>query len=233
MYAHPMNAETKLTNPYLGGYPKTADFEPSADTINDFVIRSIEGLPATVHKQKWNVFPQDLEDQETYSAVPAWSSAVQMKISPAAIVMKMAEDWKNENDPGYILNRLESSIEIKHGKRIARRISELRRMVWEDGDDDITASSLQSFHEFMTLHPNVVYPDISLTPDNDVYARWKGPDHFLCGVHFVQESRVRYVVFAPDRKRKNITDRITGTGSVESFFEALDRAYDVARWVIE
>lgn len=59
----------------------------------------------------------------------------------------------------------------------------------------------------MSLHPKLNYPDISLTPDGDSYARWKGCGRSLFSVHFLPQSRVRYVVFALDRKRPDLMDR--------------------------
>jgi hypothetical protein len=152
-----------------------------------------------------------------------------------AVILKLAEDWKKEGEMGYILTRLQGSREIRHGERIVRRIRALRQMVRDDEneDGDISSDSLRSFFEFLSLHPELNYPDISLTPDGDIYARWKSRDRSLFSIHFLPQSRVRYVVFAPDRKRPDLMDRVSGTGSVDTVLETADRAYGVIGWLRE
>ncbi len=156
-----------------------------------------------------------------------------VKFTQVAAVFKLAEDWKKEGEMGYILTLLQDSHEIKHGKRIIQRIRTLRQMALDDEDGDISSDSLRSFYEFLSMHPEVNYPDISLTPDGDIYARWKGRDRSLFSIHFLPQSRVRYIVFAPDRKRPDLMDRVSGSGSVYTVLETADRAYGVGGWVRE
>lgn len=156
-----------------------------------------------------------------------------VKFTQVAAVFKLAEDWKKEGEMGYILTLLQDLREIKHGKRIIQRIRTLRQMARDDENGDISSDSLRSFYEFLSMHPEVNYPDISLTPDGDIYARWKGRGRSLFSVHFLPQSRVRYVVFAPDRKRPDLMDRISGSGSVYNVLETADRAYGVGGWVRE
>ena len=158
-----------------------------------------------------------------------------VQFTPVAAILKLTEDWKKEGEMGYILTLLQDSREIKHGKRIIQRIQALRQMARDDEneDGDISSDSLRSFYEFLSKHPEVNYPDISLTPDGDIYARWKGRDRSLFSVHFLPQSRVRYVVFAPDRKRSDLMDRISGTSSVDTVLETADRAYGVIGWLRE
>jgi len=153
--------------------------------------------------------------------------------SPASLFLKLAEDWKKEGEPGYLLSRIEGSSEIRHGRKIAGRIRELRQILREDDSSDISPDSFRSFYEFLNLNPDVSYPGISVTPDGDIYARWKGADRELFSIHFLSGLRLRYVVFSPDRVRQCCTNRSSGIGFVETILEIVDRAYEVNKWVKE
>lgn len=222
---------------------KTGNFSPAAGiTIDNFLSperqsdlfrRTIEDV--AVGQGGWARFS---ENQTTLWAT--FGNSLLTTIEPAqctpiASVFKLTENWKKEGAMGYLLTRLQDSREIMHRKRIVQRIRALRQMVRDDEneDGDISSDSLRSFFEFLNLHPELNYPDISLTPDGDIYARWKGRDRSLFSVHFLPQSRVRYVVFTPDRKRSDLIDRISGTSSVDTVLETADRAYGVTGWVRE
>lgn len=194
-------------------------------TINDVVVGQ-DGLSRFPENQTalWATFENSL-----------LTPTVSAQNTQVAAILKLAEDWKQEGEMGYLLARLQNSREIRYGERIVRRIRALRQMVRDDENEDIDISSdsLRSFFEFMSLHPKLNYPDISLTPDGDIYARWKGCGRSLFSVHFLPQSRVRYVVFAPDRKRPDLMDRASGTSSVDTVLETADRAYGVIGWLRE
>ena len=133
----------------------------------------------------------------------------------------------------FLISLVQASSEIIHGAKIARRLKALRQMTIEDDDGDISSDSMRSFFEFLSRYPRCKYPEITLTPDGEIYARWKGPENSLFSIHFLFKSRLHYVLFAPDRKRPDIMDRLSATASVDTVLEIADRAYEIADWVTE
>lgn len=222
---------------------KSVDFSPVAGiTSDDFLSpkkqsdlfrRTIEDV--AIGQGRWARFPENQTALWATFGNSLLTTIAPVQNTPVAAILKLAEDWKKEGEMGYILARLQDSREIRHGERIVRRIRALRQMVRDDEneDGDISSESLRSFFEFLSLHPELNYPDISLTPDGDIYARWKGRDRSLFSVHFLPQSRVRYVVFSQDRKRPDLIDRISGTSSVDTVLETADRAYGVIGWLRE
>lgn len=205
----------------------TSDDFLSPEKQSDLFRRTIEDV--AVRPGGWAEFPENQTALWASSGNSLLTAIAPVQYTPVAAILKLAKDWKKEGEMGYILARLQGSREIRHGERIVRRIRALRQMVRDDEneDSDISSDSLRSFFEFLILHPDLNYPDISLTPDGDIYARWKGRDRSLFSVHFLPQSRVRYVVFTPDRKRPDLMDRVSGTSSVDTVLETADRAYGV------
>jgi len=216
---------------FLLATTKTADYNLSSEKQIDLFRQSIEeGARAQSGHIGFD------EKSMTIWANLGSTSATAVELFPTTPFFRpenLLENWKNEGEPGYILGRIEDSLEIIHGKRIAHRIRVLRQIVREDDGDDISPDSLRSFYEFLILHPEVSYPEITLTPDGNIYVCWNNFDRALFSIHFLPELRVRYVVFVPDRKRPNLMDMMSGTSSVDTVLEIVDRAYGVTRWVRE
>lgn len=210
----------------------TTDYDLSSEKQIDLFKQSI--VNAAVGHQPWGGGSESpIEDQWSCFNLPSATALAPLSITSVSATIKLLEDWKKEGEPGYLLKKIEDSSEIMNGRSIARRIRALRQITREDEDGDINPDSLRSFYEFLSLHPKVRYPEISLTPDGDIYVRWKGKDHCLFSIHFLEGSRTRYIVFVPDDKRPSLLNRISGSGSVETLLETIDRAYGVTAWVKE
>src|SRR3972149_2712860 len=123
--------------------------------------------------------------------------------------------WENVEN---IILQIRFSQLIRYGERISNRLSDLRRAVREeDGEDaEISADSLRGFISFLKMYPNIRYPDIALTPDGNIYARWKGDRGALFSVEFLPDSKVGYVVFSPLLNRAGELSRHSGIDSVEN-----------------
>ena len=146
---------------------------------------------------------------------------------------RATEDWKRRGELDHLIGLLQDSAEIRCGEKMARRVRALRQMAIEDGDTGMGADSLRSFLEFFTLNPSLKYPEISLTPDGDIYARWKGPQKMLLSIHFLPESRVRYVLFAPDHRRPALINRASGTDSVYGVLQTAAIFLGRTDWLVQ
>lgn len=174
-----------------------------------------------------NTMPRtSLDDLSTCATAPVqWARR--------GIVIKAAEDWKRDSEFDYLVGLIEEETGIRHGEKLARRLRSLRRMALEDQDLDLAADSLRTFHEFLSLNPSVRYPEVTLTPDGNFYARWRDTDRSLLSIHFLPAARVRFVLFRPDRRRPAIRTRISGTASVASVMETVAGVSGDGGWIME
>ena len=210
---------------------KTDDYDLSSEKQIDLFRRSFEDVTGLGWRRS-DGYHSFLALQE-YFREDFRATTDRIQSTTVSVVLKLVDDWKKEGEPEYLLSRIEQSTDIRHGRRITGRVRALRQMMREDEGTDISPGSLRSFYEFLNLSPDLSYPGISVTPDSDIYVRWKGPDRSLFSIHFLPGLRVRYVIFVPDRRRLKLMDRISGTGSVDTILETADRAYGVNAWVKE
>jgi hypothetical protein len=169
----------------------------------------------------------------TSVAIPTASATEAVYAKRWRLVFRATEDWKRRGEVDHLIGLLQDSADIRCGEKMARRVRALRQMAIEDGDKEMGADSLRSFLEFFTLNPSLKYPEISLTPDGDIYARWKGPQKMLLSIHFLPESRVRYVLFAPDHRRPALINRASGTDSVYGVLQTAGSFLGRTDWLVQ
>ncbi len=164
----------------------------------------------------------------TVSGEAQWNDAISQ-----ATANKKRVDYVNswENVENIILQIRFSQL-IRYGERISNRLSDLRRAVREE-DGEISADSLRGFFSFLKMYPNIRYPDIALTPDGNIYARWKGDRGALFSVEFLPDSKVGYVVFSPLLNHAGELSRHSGFDLVENAFVRMNAAFAISEWVLE
>jgi hypothetical protein len=147
-------------------------------------------------------------------------------------LVDLVNAWGNAES---LISQIRLSPQICHAERIAVRLNDLRCMALEeDGESaDISAESVQTFFSFLKMHPGLRYPDITLTPDGNVYSRWKGDNGALLGIEFLPESKVAYVVFAPAPSHAGELSRHSGIDFTDTFFVRINTAFSVADWILE
>lgn len=151
---------------------------------------------------------------------------------PYKDLMAWIESWY---DVENLISRIRLSSHMLHVERISNRLRDLRRTIREeDGESaDISADSIHSFFSFLKMHPNIRYPDITLTPDGHVYSRWKGDNGSLFSAEFLPNSRVGYVVFAPTARHGGELSRNSGIDFVDTIFDRVNLAFGISTWVLE
>jgi len=96
----------------------------------------------------------------------------------------------------------------------------------------ITVGSLRSFYNFIHLHKGLKFPDISLTPDNNIYATWKSQNNRIFSLHFLPTGDARFVILKPNDRHPEKQIRTTGTSTVDIIMDLL-KPFGLEEWVTE
>lgn len=117
-----------------------------------------------------------------------------------------------------LIFRIRISISIPNNERIANRLNSLFNAAKEEDPDSpgISSDSIRSFYHFFKKYTNLKYPIITLTPDNDIYASWKGGQNQVFSVHFVSEEDTRFVIFRPNKNHPERKIISYGTDTVDT-----------------
>jgi hypothetical protein len=119
--------------------------------------------------------------------------------APSSLFSTLLRFVTEQSDGGRILHAIQSlylSINRPRDRQIAERITELRRVVLDEGKH-IVPESLEQFVDFFRNHPNLGFPRIFVTPNGTVRARWtRGPENFVA-IEFTGKPLVRMVAEVP------------------------------------
>lgn len=85
----------------------------------------------------------------------------------------------------------------------------------------MSARSLRSFTNFLSSHANLKCPTISLTPDYNIYASWRGEQNRLFSVHFLPDGDARFVIFKPNYRHPERKTRISGIATTDILMETV------------
>ncbi len=116
-------------------------------------------------------------------------------------------------------------------KELANRLLSLFHDAKEE-EVSINIDSFRNFYSFFQLNSKLKCPTISLTPENDIYASWKGEQNRLFSVHFLPGGSVRFVVFKPNDRHPEQQIRLSGTATSDILMETV-APYDIWDWISE
>ncbi|CAG0957072.1 hypothetical protein ARNL5_00610 [Anaerolineae bacterium] len=94
----------------------------------------------------------------------------------------------------------------------------------------ISAGSLRNFYNFLRLHTNLKCPTISLTPDYNISASWRGEQKRIFSVHFLPNGDARFVIFIPNVRHPERQIRISGAVTTDILMETV-ASYHVCDWI--
>ena len=119
------------------------------------------------------------------------------------------------------------------GNAIADRLGNLRQYLCEEEGPkmDISLDSLRAMHAFIEQIPDARLPQISLTAEGDVYLRWKSEPGRLFSIHFLDDRRVRFAIFYPNPRHKQMINRHSGYETVDTVLTSADRICSVRDWI--
>jgi len=135
------------------------------------------------------------------------------------------EDLLNseDNQVQQLIFQIRISTYIPNNERLANRLIALFNDAKEEDPDStgISVDSIRSFYNFLQKHTYLKYPIITLTPDNDIYASWKGGQNQVFSVHFVSNEDVRFVIFKPNENNPERKIISYGTDTVDTLMKTV------------
>ncbi|MCI0559948.1 MAG: hypothetical protein MN733_15765 [Nitrososphaera sp.] len=146
--------------------------------------------------------------------------------------------------PTQILTQKETSVteligglrgqNIPYAARLTARLQYLVQTSEEEfpEQEPMSSRSLQDLLYFIRSVPNITYPALVLTSQGNIRAEWTKERRKHFAVEFLGSNDVRFVVFAPDRKRPHKTNRVSGLSTLDSLMEFV-QPYGVFTWVVK
>jgi len=163
----------------------------------------------------------------------AWNTpAVNQEGSEVTVTIWLEEDnpytqtdllEDEENQIQELIFLIRNSSSIPYRETLANRLITLLKDAKEEdfASVGINVGSLRSFYNFLRLHTTLKYPITSLTPDNTIYASWKGEQKRVFSVHFLPNGDVRFVIFKPNDRHPEKQIRISGTATTDTLIETV------------
>ena len=122
---------------------------------------------------------------------------------------------------------------ISYSQRLADRLRDLYESVLEDPDEEpLTPGSLINFIYFLSETPGLRYPEVSLTPTNEIRAQWSTAPNRHFAVSFSSMEDTRFVIFKPNSDDPDRIDRLSGITSIATLIETT-RPHRVLEWTSE
>lgn len=94
----------------------------------------------------------------------------------------------------------------------------------------IAVNSLSSFFDFIKLHANIRTPSLSLSPDHNIYASWRGENRIF-SAHFLPDGDIRFVLFKPNNRHPQRKIRVSGTATGDTLTEIV-APESLSDWVL-
>jgi hypothetical protein len=139
-----------------------------------------------------------------------------------------------EDQVQELIIQIRKSLTITYHERLARRLLTLFNDAKEEDSDSlgISVGSLRNFYSFFRLHTNLKCPAISLTPDYNIYASWRGEKSQVFSVHFLPNEDTRFVIFKPNDKHPERKIRLSGTVTNDTLLKTIESS-GVRDWISE
>jgi len=131
---------------------------------------------------------------------------------------------KEEDQVQELIFRIRKSISIHYHESLANRLLTLFNDAKEEDSASlgISVGSLRNFYNFFRLHTNLKCPTISLTPDYNIYASWRGEQNRVFSVHFLPNWDARFVIFKPNDKHPERKIRLSGTATTDTLIKTVE-----------
>lgn len=139
-----------------------------------------------------------------------------------------------EDQVQELIFRIKTSRSICYRESLANRLLALFNDAKEEDSDcvGIAAESLHNFHNFIQLHTKIKCPIISLTPEYNIYASWRGEQNRVLSIHFLPNVDARFVMFKPNDRHPERKIRVSGLATIDILMKIL-KPYGIEDWISE
>jgi len=143
---------------------------------------------------------------------------------------ELDEKLTSEEKIKKLIDYVRGGSKIQFAQELAVKLNFLNEVVNEDPDEDsISIDSMRNFISFLQNTTNFKCPNVALTPSNEIHAQWRtAPNRHFAAV-FLPTGETRFVIFTPNSKDPEMTDRISGLTSVDSLLETI-QPHNVLEW---
>ena len=146
----------------------------------------------------------------------------------------LTDQWRQQ-EVAHRIERIRTCTDFGTGGKFAARLSALREMLKEEeGEEaDISTESLRALQLFLQTAGSLRLPEITLTPEAEVYLRWKAGRDRLFAVHLVNGRMVRYAIFAPNPRHPRFVRRLSGIEAADTVLETAKNVFPDLEWLKE
>jgi hypothetical protein len=161
-------------------------------------------------------------------------------------------DWSENEDPftqtgllseeedqvRELIFQIRKSLSIRYHEILANRLLTLFNDAKEEDSASlgIALGSLRNFHlflqEYTKKYPNLKYPNITLTPDNNIYTSWRGKQNRVFSVHFLPNGITNFVIFKPNDRHPEQPIRLSGMTTSDTLMKTV-APLGVNDWILE
>ena len=178
--------------------------------------------------QKFEFCKTPAVDQEDQTALISYWPENEDPFTQATL-LNNEEDQVQE-----LIFQIRRSLSITYHESLANRLLTLFNDAKEEDTDSlgIAVGSLRNFYFFLRLHTNLKCPTISLTPDYNIYASWRGEQKQVFSVHFLPNGDARFVIFKPNDKHPERKIRLSGTATTDTLIKTVESS-GIWDWISE
>lgn len=162
------------------------------------------------------------------------ASSLLLSTGHSAVFSQLEEIQEHIADPAVLIAAYRKALPSRYADRLTSRLNEVLADVREERPDGpwISIDSLLRFYEFLVANPRLAYPRLSVTPNGDLYARWRENERRLFSAEFLPSGDVRFVIFKPNRKHENKVVRLSGLTTVDILIDEA-RGHGATEWIME
>lgn len=144
---------------------------------------------------------------------------------------RLDELLDDEEKVRELVRHIRRSLPAPFARKLAKRLEGLVEIAKEEAPEqsEMSPESLRMFIRFLHVAPDFTYPDVMLTPSGNIWAQWRAAPNKHFSTEFYPDGEVRFVIFAPDVKRRDQTIRLSGIASVDTLLNAAE-PHGVREW---
>ena len=131
---------------------------------------------------------------------------------------------KNEEDQVQeLIFQIRKSLFFCYHESLANRLLTLFNDAKEEDSASlgIAVGSLSNFYNLFRLHTKLKCPTLSLTPDYNIYASWRGEQNRIFSVHFLPNGDARFVIFKPNERHPGRQIRLSGIATTDVLMDTV------------